>query len=182
MQTNFKSPNNIAQKSVETHESIPWNDLHLATGNDSYSSLSAPLYTISGLWMERFRIQTNQIWATGYSFTPSGLAINGIEVRVNIKRNARIEDLLIQLTLNGELIGQNYAIIKTSQEAYWTNTEQPGDFHVYGGTLDMWGTTLSVSDINDPTFGVVLAYQSNETLPHRDIAYINQVAMRVNFE
>ena len=179
MQTNFTFAANITQVSDDEFYTIPINNLNLVTSSESYAESKDPLYTISGLWMERFRSKTNQIWTTNYAFSDVIGTITGIEVQINIKRNARIEDLVIQLTLHGKLIGDNRAIQQTSQESFMSGIAQPTDFFVYGGPNDMWGTLLTVGDINDPSFGVVISFQSNETLPHRDLVYINQLGMRV---
>jgi len=181
MNTDFISANTVQQVSDNFYYTIPWNDVTSSTSNDAYAVSSDTLYTIPGLWMERFRSKTNQIWMTDYQIPLLSETIVGIELRVNIKRSARIQDLTIQLTLNGNLIGLNYGVDMTTQYAYQHNLPVIGDYNVYGGPTDMWGTTLTTTDITDPTFGAVVAFQSNETLPHRDLAYINQLALRIHF-
>lgn len=181
MITDFISANTVDQVSDNVYYTIPWNDINLSTSNDAYAVSSNTLYTISGLWMERFRSKTNQLWTTNYQIPSLSNTIIGIELRVNIKRSARIQDLTIQLTLNGELIGLNYGVYMTTQYAYQHNLPLIDDFNIYGGPTDMWGTTLTPTEITDPTFGAVIAFQSNETLPHRDLAYLNQIALRIHF-
>jgi hypothetical protein len=181
MITNFISPTNIQQIPDTEFVTIPWVNLPYCIGKNSLAMTDQPLYTISGLWMERFRSKTNQIWTTGYNIPRLPNDITGISLRVNINRAARIRDLIIQLTLGGELIGQNYAFEMTNEYAYMHNIPLVGDYNVYGGSADMWGTELTAMDVADPSFGAALSFQSNETLPHRDLAYINQIAIQVNY-
>jgi hypothetical protein len=144
------------------------------------------LYTISGLWQERFKTYTNQIWATEYNIEPQTLP-TGIEVRLSAMRLNRIQDYIIQLCLNGELIGLNYAINVPADVAnmYTGDKGQPfplaNDITIYGGPLDLWGTALTLEDIANPTFGVVIALQSHVSYPHRDLGYIDQISLRVHY-
>jgi len=59
--------------------------------------------------------------------------------------------------------------------------EPPSDVSIYGSTDDLWGTNLTINDIQDPSFGVVVSLQSHPTIPHRDIGYIDQISLRVSF-
>jgi hypothetical protein len=43
----------------------------------------------------------------------------------------------------------------------------------------MWGTELTSEQLADPTFGIVISFKSNVIYPHTDLAYVNQVALRV---
>ena len=181
MITDYLSPNNIQQVSDDFFYTIPWNDLDSSTSSSAFATTSKPLYTISGLWMERFRSKTNQIWMTNYQIPILSNNIIGIELQVNIQRVARIQDLVIQLTLNGELIGLNYGVDMTTQYAHLHNIDLIGDHHVYGGPNDLWGTDLTINDISNSSFGAVVSFQSNETIPHNDLAYINQIALRIHF-
>jgi hypothetical protein len=57
-----------------------------------------------------------------------------------------------------------------------------GDSHIYGGPADLWATTdLTASDIANPTFGIVVSFRSNAIYPHRDLAYLSQVALRITY-
>ena len=181
MKTDFLPPSTIEQITDDINSTIPWKNLSLSTSLESYAVSESTLYTISGLWMERFRSKTSQIWTTNYQILVLSNTLTGIELRVNVLRSARIQDLIIQLTLNGELIGINYAVDMTTQYAYQHNIPLVGDYNIYGGNLDLWGTELTTQDIQNNTFGAVVSFQSNETLPHRDLVYINQLAIRAHF-
>jgi len=114
--------------------------------------------------------------------------ILGVELQLGIQRVARIEDLVIQLTLNGELIGDNLASTVNPVQSdmytgdFTTPLDPVGDSHIYGGTTDLWGTAgLTTANIADPTFGVVVSFKSNPIYPHRDLAYLSQVALRITY-
>lgn len=143
---------------------------------------------MSGLWQERYRTHTNEIWTTGYNSPLLGDTVSGIEFVLDTQRLSRVEDLVIQLCLNGELIGLNYALsvppdianVYTADNGIILN---PASNHeVYGGEFDLWGTHLTSLDITNPTFGIVISFQPHPTIPHRDIAAVDQVSMRIHYK
>jgi len=91
--TNFYSPTNIYQ--VSEDGTIDWNNIQKVAERESYATTISPLHTISGLWQERYRTHTSQIWATNFNFTPTGTILNGIELSLSMMRLSRIEDLVI---------------------------------------------------------------------------------------
>ena len=113
--------------------------------------------------------------------------IQGIELELDIKRAARIEDLVIQLTLGGVLIGNNLASSINPVQADMYTAERANyptpvpDYSIYGGSTNMWGTTLTSNQIADPTFGVVVSFQSNVIYPHKDLAYLHKARLRVTY-
>lgn len=167
----YKVPSIITQ--VESESPSPgypvcaWDHSESIINKDSYALTLKPLETISGINGILYRNATNQLWTTGYNFQNTG-TITGIEVIVNCQRLARVQDYVIQLCLNGELIGENKASLSVA------------DFKTYGSETDLWDTELTADNLND-TFGVVVSLQSNIQYPHRDLAYIDQVAIRVHY-
>jgi hypothetical protein len=151
---------------------IEWKDTYLAGTTDNHASTITPLYTINGLWTEKYFSTTEHLYCTQFRFPLVSRPIAGIELRVNVQRAALIEDLLIQLTLGDRvLIGENKA-----------STINPvDDFHIYGSPSDLWGTTLTPADVAQDSFGIALAYRSNQIYPHRDLLYLNQVALRITY-
>jgi len=189
--TAFLLPTTVNQVTIPNEitgvPSIDWKDLNYISGTGSYAVSKRPLYTISGLWMEKFLSNTSQIWLTGFHIPANANQLTGIEFQLGIQRAARIEDLLIQLTLNGELIGDNLASLVNPVQSnmYTGDFTEPlnpiGDYNIYGGATNLWGTTLTSIDITDPTFGVVISFKSNTTYPHSDIAYVDQAAVRATY-
>ena len=199
--TPFCIPTTVMQISVPNDitgiDSIPWKNLEYITSKDSYAISAKPLYTISGLWMEKFLSNTSILYLTGFNFPDIQQVVAGIELQLHILRSARIEDLVIQLTdggldLNGMpiMIGENLAsTVNPVQSNMYTGEymdspvpPQPvGDYNIYGGPTNLWGTTLSSVDIINPTFGIVISFKSNEIYPHKDLCYVNQVALRATY-
>jgi hypothetical protein len=192
--TTFYDPtqlNNVTiHNNVTGHDSIDWVTKNNTILENNYAYSKKPLYTVSGLWMEKFLSNTSQLWCTGYKIPNSGQKVTGIEFLLNVKRAARIEDLVIQLTLNGELIGDNRAsTINPVQSSMYTGggpNDVPlvpvGDNYIYGSSSDLWGTAgLTSSNIADATFGVVVSFKSNIIYPHSDTAYLDQASIRVTY-
>ena len=196
--TAFSLPTTILQISVPNEitgqNSIDWTGLENITSQSSYATTVKPLYTISGLWMEKFLSNTSILYLTGFNFPNTHQTVSGIELRLNVLRSARIEDLVIQLTdggldLNGMpiIIGENVAstVNPVQSDMYTGEVTVPlnpvGDFNIYGGPTDLWGATLSSADIASPTFGIVISFKSNIIYPHSDLAYVNQVALRITY-
>lgn len=98
--------------------------------------------------------------------TPTG-TLNGIELMLYAHKQSRVLDKTIQLKHDGALIGNNQA------------TGSAGGYHVYGGSADKWGTTLSLSNI--PSLTVVLQYKSNNSVPHRDNVYVDTAWLRITY-
>jgi hypothetical protein len=192
--TTFYDPTQLTNVTIHNnvtgHDSIDWVTKNNTILENNYAYSKKPLYTVSGLWMEKFLSNTSQLWCTGYKIPNAGNTVAGIEFLLNIKRAARIEDLVIQLTLNGVIIGDNYAsTINPVQSSMYTGggpNDVPlvpvGDIYTYGGTADLWGTTgLTSANIADSSFGVVVSFKSNIIYPHNDTAYLNQASIRVTY-
>ena len=190
--TTFYSPSVVEQVEVENivtlRPSVPWTKLENIASSEMYTSTTEPLYTISGMWMEKFIHNTNQLWCTGLNIPDNGQTVTGIEFQLYVNRLARIQDAIIQLTLEGELIGENLAsLINPVQSdinsAELTTPYNPiGNYHIYGGPDNLWGTSLTSADIANPTFGIVIQLSSNRIYPHSDLAQVNQAAIRVSYE
>lgn len=166
------------------YTSIAWHNTS-DINTDSAAYTETGLHTISGLWFDKFLSYTNQLWCTGFHIPQISGTIAGIELLISVQRAARIQDSLIQLVYDGDLIGENYAILAPIETDVNTgNTISPvqtPDFHIYGGVADTWGYALTPEIISDPSFGVAIAFGSNPTMPHRDIPYLSQVGLRITY-
>ena len=113
--------------------------------------------------------KTYYLKVQGFSFEDLPESLSGIELRLSTNRRGRVTDETIQLCLDNTLIGENQAGMSLEP------------VNVYGGNTTLWNTkNLSMSDIQDPKFGVVLRFQSHLHYPHRDGAYINAVELRIH--
>jgi hypothetical protein len=84
---------------------------------------------------------------------PEGATIDGIEFY--IKKQQRIDylttyDTHVTIANNGGAIGDN----KADTVNKWPNSYQ---YFTYGGSTDMWGTTLTANDINSGDIAVGIA-------------------------
>jgi hypothetical protein len=190
MQTNFYTPTRITPvqltEQATGHPSIAWKFDATQINKTAPASSKQPLYTISGLWMERFLSLTDQLWFTGFNI-PNNLGTPvGIELELNTYRQGRIQDITVQLCFDGELIGMNHASLDNPVQSSMYTGDNPvatpaGDYHVYGTNTDMWATELTSEQIADSTFGIVIGFKSNTIYPHRDLAHIDQVGIRVTY-
>lgn len=191
--------------SVTNRYTIPWLNTERLASEDLEAVTESGLYTTSGTWFQRFLTFTNELWCTNFNIPNNGGTVVGIELQTFIQRAARIQDTTVQLILNGQMIGDNYArptglitdintgdtILAESDAAYigdqtLENTPPLGtptpDYMIYGKSTDLWGTTgLTAANVSDTSFGVVLKYGSNPTTPHRDLAYLSQIALRITY-
>jgi hypothetical protein len=190
MNTQFYNPTVITEHTifneVTGHDSIGWNFGNTIAQNN-YASTKQPLYTISGLWMEKFLSNTSELWCTNLNIPDSNLPVAGIQFYLEMHRLSRIEDLRIQLILNDELIGDNMASpINPVQSNMYTGENSPllpiiGDVNVYGSDVDTWGATLTSADISNPSFGIAFSFRSNQVYPHRDLVIINQIGIGITY-
>ena len=190
MNIHFYNPTQIIEhpvlNEITGYESIGWNVGNTISQNN-YATSKQPLYTISGLWMEKFLSNTSELWCTNLNILDNNLPVTGIHFFLDMHRFSRIEDLRIQLTLNDELIGDNMASpVSSVQSNMYTGENSPlepiiGNANVYGGEGNMWGTTLTNEQITDPSFGIVFSFRSNQVYPHRDLVIVNQIGVGVTY-
>lgn len=96
---------------------------------------------------------SNTLNITNCSFSiPSGATIYGVEASIEGKASTatRLKDNMIQLIKGGATTGTNIADSAT----FWTTSDVR---RIYGGT-NLWGATLSNSDVNASNFGLAMAF------------------------
>ena len=103
---------------------------------------------------------SNYLEGTNYSFNiPINATITGIEVVINHMssgNNPSIYDNIVSLVKAGVITLDNKASLTPWLKGNFSTT-------TYGSTTDLWGTTWTPADINDPNFGVALAvYRQNQ--------------------
>ncbi len=92
--------------------------------------------------------------------------VQGIELELEITRLARVQDKTIQIWYQGQPLGQNRADLSA------------GDRHVYGGSLDLWGS--GNIDVTDPSFGFLIDLQPHITYPSSNLVYLRRVSLRLH--
>jgi len=175
MTTNWTTPTIFSQYAEPEAEQahISWDD---STGfgallnNDQQSvGTNGTLYHIARSPKTDLKTKTYYLKFQGFNFTNLPGTVSGIECRLSSSRRGRITDETIQLCLDNDLIGENRADLNLDP------------IKIYGGNADLWSTeSLSMSNIQDSKFGVVVRFQSHPSFPHRDGAYINAVELRIH--
>lgn len=103
---------------------------------------------------------TNYLQGTNYSFSiPDSATITGIEVVINHMssgNNPSIYDNIVSLVKAGVITLDNKAALTPWLKGSFSTS-------TYGSSIDLWGSTWTPADINDPNFGVALAaYRQNQ--------------------
>lgn len=175
MTTYWTLPTIVSQYAEEgaEHAHIPWNEL------DNFSSLKSlngksiqttrPLLHIARSPKLDIRMKTYYIRATGFDFQNLPDVISGVEARLTSNRLGRIVDETIQLCLDSNLVGDNQATLPILP------------IKVYGGSSNLWNTSgLSLSDVQNSTFGIAVRFQSHHDWPHKDPAFIDAIELRIH--
>ena len=124
---------------------VAWTTANNVTANDdNYATVTGTGTAFSE------RLNTSNF---GFAI-PSGATINGIQVTLGRFRplsvgSGNIRDNSLRLIKAGVVTGNDNA--NTGLD--WPTTETQAN---YGSTSDLWGTSWSPSEINDPNFGVSL--------------------------
>ena len=174
MMSNWSLPTTITQYSEEGAEDahVSWrevnNSLYIKGANTLGIRTSRDLLHIARDPRHDILQKTYFLKMTGFDFSNFDGPVTGIELRLKMNRGGRITDDTIQLCLQDSIIGKNAGSLIMDPEK------------VYGGENDTWETTLSAQNINDPTFGITLRFQSHPNWPHKSSPIINAVELRIH--
>ena len=131
---------------------VAWsNPGNAISSNTQYSTVAVSAGAIS-----------NYLQTTNYGFSiPTEAIINGITVTIGRFESATasgtdVRDNVVKLIKGGVVSGTNLAVTGTD----WPTTLTA---LAYGGTANLWGTTLTPDDINASNFGVALAVNSSNS-------------------
>lgn len=160
---NSSGPNNSSNITTWSGIDQPWvNESDAATSDNAYAEVTVESFQTSDyLVLDNF----------GFSI-PTGATITGIGVTVErqASTNARIADTYLSLLVGGSPSGSNLA----NTGAPWGTAETSVD---YGGSGNTWGNSLTASDVNDSSFGVVFMLQS--TASKGAIGYVDNIRVTV---
>ena len=124
-------------------------------------------------------LTSNYLEGTHYGFAvPSNAAISGIVVTIVRRESGSmpgyfdVRDSVVRLLKAGAVTGNNKAATGTE----WPTTSAP-IAAIYGTPVDLWGTTWTPADINDPNFGVALSVISDVNR----IAYVDYMQISVTY-
>jgi hypothetical protein len=175
MTTNWATPTRFSQYAEPEAEQvhISWDDSKgfspLLSADHETVGTNGTLYHIARSPKTNLKTKTYYLKLQGFNFNNFPSTVSGIELRLTANRRGRITDETIQLFLDSDLIGENKADLNLDPQK------------IYGSSSDLWSTeNLSMSNLQDPTFGVVIRFQSHPSFPHRDGVYINAVELRIH--
>jgi hypothetical protein len=174
MTTNWTLPRTISQYAEPGGEDghVTWLEV------DNFNSLKAfdgksvrttrDLIHIAREPRHDIKEKTYYLKITNFNFINLPETVNGIELKISMNRSGRITDETIQLCKNDVIIGDNHASLNLDL------------IKIYGSETDMWGTNLTMQDIQDPSFGIVLRFQSHPNWPHKNSPLVDSVELRIH--
>ncbi len=148
---------------------ISWNQT-----NQNLWITSQPLIHISNPATGDIRTKSYSLICTNLQIQPID-PVQGISVFVKSKRNGRVTDETVQLTYQGQPIGDN----QVSYESDENGKFQIKDDNTYGGENDTWGVEITPEMLQDPSFGVILKFSSHPYFPHKDQMILYGVSLTV---
>lgn len=174
MTSNWALPTTIEQYSEEGAESVhvPWNSdenfNNIKTKNGKSLKTIRDLVHIARDPKIDITEKTYFLRCTGFTFVNLPNTVSGVELKITSNRFGRITDDVIQLTLNGNLIGENYASLSLEP------------IKIYGNEDDKWNTDLTSQNILSNSFGVVIRFKSHPSWPHKSNIFLDCIELRIH--
>jgi Secretion system C-terminal sorting domain len=134
---------------------LAWNDPAGAQTSDAtFATVSDLILTILA---PPVTVTSNYLTATGFNFSsiPAGATILGVTATIQHERQTLLtldvtsNDNSMKLLVAGVQVGTNMA-----SATAWGNSEET---FTYGGTSNLWGTTLTVAQVKAANFGVAFS-------------------------
>jgi hypothetical protein len=141
------------------------------TSDNSRAIASSLIAILSG--------NTYYLKATGFNFNiPSYASICGITVQIEHRATgliltAAVKDNQVKIIKNGVITGTNKAIN--------TNWGTSDVYATYGGSSDMWGTTLMPNDVNASDFGIAFSANITALIAALPTAEIDHIEMSIDY-
>ena len=174
MNSNWTLPTSVTQYAEPDAENfhVSWLDVgdfySLKSRDGKFVKTSRDLLHIAKQPSHDFVEKTYYLKATGFNFNTLPETVSGIEMRLSMNRYGRITDETIQLCLDADMLGDNQATLNLDLAK------------TYGGETNTWGAILSIANIQKPTFGVVVRFQSHPDWPHKCSALVDAIELRVH--
>lgn len=115
--------------------------------------------------------------ATNFGFAiPSGATIDGIVVEIERKASTAAfngKDKSVMLVKGGT--------ISSTDKKNASNWPTSDAYQTYGGATDLWGLTLTDTDVNASNFGVAIAVQTDGTGKSGWLASIDHIRITVYY-
>lgn len=116
---------------------------------------------------------------TGFNFSiPAASSICGVSVEVESRATgviltAAVKDNEVRLVKGGVITGNNYA-----KAADWPSSDGVTS---YGGTSDLWGTTLTPADVNSSGFGIAISARIIALVAALPSADIDNIRLKITY-
>lgn len=121
------------------------------------------------------RERTRSLICTQFQITDLPNEISGLQLDIVAQRNGRIVDELVQLTFQNQAIGKNNFVYHTDSEGHLKITNETS----YGGPTDLWEVDITHELLRDPSFGIILKFQSHPYYPHSVGMILDSVSLTV---
>ena len=174
MNSNWTLPTSVTQYAEADAENyhVSWIDageFHALKNKDGkFIKTSRDLLHIAKQPKHDLVEKTYFLKVTGFRFNTLPETLSGIEMKLTMNRNGRISDDTIQLFLENDVIGDNQASLSLNPTT------------IYGGEESKWGSNLSISNIQNTNFGVLVRFKSHPQWPHKCSALIDAIELRIH--
>lgn len=174
MASNWALPRTISQYSESGAEDshVPWLEINnfenLKFRDGKHTKTVRDLLHIARDPKTDIKEKTYFLKLTNFNFENVPEVITGIELKLTMNRYGRITDDTIQLLLNNNVIGNNAANLDLVPIKYYGNSEE------------LWNTNITKANILDPSFGILLRFQSHPKWPHKSTPLIDSVEIRIH--
>lgn len=153
--------------------SSSWTNISNVSASDNSSAYNVAVGPLGN-------VTSNYIWCTNFGFSiPSGSTINGILVEVEGSSSADNSSYYtvtntIKLIKGGAITGNN----KGDDSTHWGTSDS---YMSYGSSSDLWGATLSYTDVNASNFGVALAVRMFAYGKTNTFGYVDHIRMTITY-
>jgi len=174
MTTSWTLPNTILQYSEDGAEEahVSWDDSdnfnQLKNSDQRFLQSNGALEHIARSPKADLKNKSYYLKLSNFNFVSLPETLSGIEVRIKSRRYGRATDDTVQLIQEDTIIGDNKATLLIHPEK------------IYGSESDMWGTNLTIADITDAGFGIVIRFKCHPDWPHNDPVLVDSVEMRIH--
>lgn len=173
MSSNWAYPTEISQYAQPDFENVhvSWNEIDnfnsLKYNDGRHTKTSRELLHIARDPKHDILEKTYYLKLTGFNFSDCPNSLSGIQARIKMNRGGRITDDTVQLSLNNDLIGHNLTDADLNP------------IKLYGGENNLWGTGLTLPDILNSSFGIVVRFKSHPKYPHKTSPMVDSVELRI---
>lgn len=166
-------PSQVVSYSEFPDQEVDWQTIPASgfLANQRWSPVRS-LQHISNPATGDMRDLTFALKCTNFNISDLPDTISGLQLTTQAQRNGRIADEIVQLIYQDQLIGENQVNYLVDIEGHFTilnTTTYPGP----------WGVDLTPDILMDPSFGVMLKFQSHPFYPHNCGLFLDSVSITI---